>query len=297
MVVFYRPTQAKLARWASLLAEDDFELHHRPGHTNAVLDVLSRQPVPEETKNENDASSASFIDTLPPVAVSAYLVAVSGLCPYQLTPFPPTTSANFMLAVTRATADPSNSSSSADIRPSTPSLSDEPFTYLCSHRHDFINLQLQDPRLKVISKYQSAGSQKSALRNLPSREQSRIQNMARRCVLLEGLIMYSDKFLGDPGHLRIFVPDNKDVKSKLLQATPRCHLKCPRSRFLFVWDGEGNKTLGCKMFGMPEVQICEPATGLTHSRFYDKPINVLGIGFVRPFPKSANGNWYILTSV
>jgi len=218
MVVFYRPTQAKLARWASLLAEDDFELRHRPGHTNAVLDVLSRQPVPEETKNENDASSASFIDTLPHVAVSAYLVAVSLLCPYQLTPIPPTTSAKFMLAVTRATADPSNSSSSEDIRPSTPSLSDEPFTYLCSHRHDFINLQIQDPTLKVISKYQSAGSQKSAVRNLPSREQSRIQNMARRCVLLEGLIMYSDKFLGDPGHFRIFVPDNKDVKSKLLQA-------------------------------------------------------------------------------
>ena len=27
--------------------------------------------------------------------------------------------------------------------------------------------------------------------------------------------MYSDEFLDDPGHLRIFVPDNKDLKSRL----------------------------------------------------------------------------------
>ena len=29
--------------------------------------------------------------------------------------------------------------------------------------------------------------------------------------------MYSDEFLDDPGHLRIFVPDNKDLKSRLLR--------------------------------------------------------------------------------
>ena len=96
------PHKAKLARWASLLAEYDFELRHRPGHTNAVPDALSRHPVPDESKQENDATSASFIDTLPPVAVLAYLVAVLGLGPYQLTPFPPTTSATFKLALTLA---------------------------------------------------------------------------------------------------------------------------------------------------------------------------------------------------
>lgn len=34
-----------------------------------------------------------------------------------------------------------------------------------------------------------------------------------------------------------------------------------------------------------------------HTRFYGKPRNVLGIDFVGPFPKSANGNHYILTAV
>ena len=30
--------------------------------------------------------------------------------------------------------------------------------------------------------------------------------------------MYSDDFLDDPCHFRIFVPDNKDLKTKLLPA-------------------------------------------------------------------------------
>ena len=34
-----------------------------------------------------------------------------------------------------------------------------------------------------------------------------------------------------------------------------------------------------------------------HPRFHDKQIKVLGIDFVGPFPKSANGNRYKLTAV
>ena len=41
--------KAKLARWASLLAEYDFELPHRPGPRKAVPDALSRYPMPNQT--------------------------------------------------------------------------------------------------------------------------------------------------------------------------------------------------------------------------------------------------------
>jgi len=34
-----------------------------------------------------------------------------------------------------------------------------------------------------------------------------------------------------------------------------------------------------------------------HPRFYDRPMNVLGIDFVGPFPKSTNGIHYILTTI
>ena len=37
--------------------------------------------------------------------------------------------------------------------------------------------------------------------------------------------------------------------------------------------------------------------GLMHPRFYDKPMKILGIDFVGPFPKSDNGNGYIPTAV
>ena len=40
------PHKAKLAHWASLLAEYDFELRHCPGRTNAFPDALSRYPIP-----------------------------------------------------------------------------------------------------------------------------------------------------------------------------------------------------------------------------------------------------------
>ena len=45
------PQKAKLARWASLLAEYDFELGHRPGNINAVPDALSRYPSAQTFNN------------------------------------------------------------------------------------------------------------------------------------------------------------------------------------------------------------------------------------------------------
>ena len=45
------PQKAKLARWASLLAEYDFELRHRPGNINAVPNALSRYPSAQTFNN------------------------------------------------------------------------------------------------------------------------------------------------------------------------------------------------------------------------------------------------------
>ena len=81
--------------------------------------------------------------------------------------------------------------------------------------------------------------------------------------------MYSDEFHDDPGHLRIFVPDNKDVKYKLLRAyhdSPlgmhrgRHHIQYTSSRLLLERNGESRQTLGSKMFGVSPAQIHRPAT-------------------------------------
>ena len=119
--------------------------------------------------------------------------------------------------------------------------------------------------------------------------------------------MYSDEFLDDPGHLRIFVPDNKDLKSRLLRAYHDSPLAMHRGQDNtyhalardFYWRGMGKATkrwvarcLECRKHKSTNQQH-----GLMHTRFYDKPMNVLGIDFVGPFPKSSNGNRYILTAV
>ena len=119
--------------------------------------------------------------------------------------------------------------------------------------------------------------------------------------------MYSDEFHDDPAHLRIFVPDNKDVKYKLLHAYHDSPLGMHRGRDTtyntlardFYWRGMGKavrrwvaRCLEC----LQHKSIDQPH-GPMHVRSYDKPMHVLGIDFVGPFPKLTNGNRYILTAV
>ena len=156
------------------------------------------------------------------MAVSIYLASVLGLVPHQPMLLSPITSANLKLTLALATADTNNTfltTEQAAVDPSTPSQSTEPFIHLGSNRRELSNLQPQDPTLKEIHKYLSDGNNKSALRHLSSREQTRIQNPARHCVILDGLVMYSDEFHDDPGHFCIFVPDTKYLQTKLLHTT------------------------------------------------------------------------------
>ena len=62
--------------------------------------------------------------------------------------------------------------------------------------------------------------------------------------------MYSDEFLDDPGHYRIFVPDDNTLKSKLLRAYHDSPLGMHRGREAtyhalasdFYWRGMGKAT-------------------------------------------------------
>ena len=62
--------------------------------------------------------------------------------------------------------------------------------------------------------------------------------------------MYSDEFLDDSGHFRIFVPDNKDLKTKLLRAyhdSPIGMHRGPDATYHtlaqdFYWRGMGKAT-------------------------------------------------------
>ena len=116
-----------------------------------------------------------------------------------------------------------------------------------------------------------------------------------------------DEFLDDPGHLRIFLPDNNELKFRIMRVYHDSPLGMHRRRDNtyhalardFYWKGMGKTTTRW----VARCQECikhksaDQQHGLMHPRFYDKQIEVLGIDFVGPFPKSANGNRYILTAV
>ena len=85
------------------------------------------------------------------------------LIPYYFAPLTPTISSAFKTALALRTADTSTSPPTKAGNPSTTSQTEEPLTLLGSNRPDFITLQLQDPTLKLIHKYLSAGSKKSAI--------------------------------------------------------------------------------------------------------------------------------------
>jgi hypothetical protein len=52
--------RSKIARWSLILAEYDFDIHHRPGKDNTLPDLLSRQPVPAVAADHGVAYNASL---------------------------------------------------------------------------------------------------------------------------------------------------------------------------------------------------------------------------------------------
>ena len=45
-----------------------------------------------------------------------------------------------------------------------------------------------------------------------------VQQTAKRCVIIDQIILYRDELMGDPFHYRIVVPDDEDLKRHLLTA-------------------------------------------------------------------------------
>ena len=106
--------------------------------------------------------------------------------------------------------------------------------------------------------------------------------------------MYSDEFLDDPGHLCVFVTDNKDLKSRLLHAYHDSPLGMHRGRDNtynalardFYWRRmrKATKRWVARCLEFLKHKSTDHQHGLMHPRFYDKPMKLLGIDFVGPFP-------------
>lgn len=297
------PQKAKLARWATLLAEYDFELRHRPGRHNKVPDALSRYPLPLE--EHCDDNSGIHVHTLLPIDVCAYLSVSMGFDIYSLActsvdfqfPF----FLNFCLAsTTPQTNDTVESSSQA-------THASDALDFINTERAAFSQLQRADPSLNNLYRYLSANSNPAVLNQLSKTDKHHIQNLARLCVLEDNVIMYSDEFHEDPSQLRYFVPDNKQFKHKLLHAYHDSPMAMHRGRDAtyhalsrdFYWRGMGKSVRRwiASCIDCLKHKSLDQSHGVMHGRVYQKPMEVLGVDFVGPLPKSTNGNKYILTAV
>jgi len=72
--------QGQSARWVLLLQEFDFEVQHRPGHTNGNADTLSRFPLPASEQAPMYPPLAALTTPDPPVAHTLLQKAFNKIC-------------------------------------------------------------------------------------------------------------------------------------------------------------------------------------------------------------------------
>lgn len=303
------PQKGKLARWASLLAEYDFELRHRPGHKNPVPDALSRYP--QDHPSSYDITDSPIV--IPPADVSIYVTTAIGFDLYccnstnqnlpSTTPLPE--------AILLATTTPLETEIPMDTE-DIPSMNDysPDATTLSSigiAAQEFSQHQRNDPLLGQLYDYLCQKEQTNPPGLPQTADRHKIEHLAKRCVIEDGLLKYADEYHDPPNHFRILVPDDKQVKHHLLRAYHDSPMAMHRGRDAtyhalsrdFYWRGMAKavqrwirRCLECLQY-----KSLDQKHGTMHAFRHESPMDTLGIDFVGPFPKSSQGNRYILTAV
>ena len=78
--------------------------------------------------------------------------------------------------------------------------------------------QQQDKFLGSLYQYVPTNLDKSVLKDLSKKERNWVMNTAPCCTVVDGLLVYSDEFMNNPSHPRIFVPSDTQLQRRLLQA-------------------------------------------------------------------------------
>ena len=80
----------------------------------------------------------------------------------------------------------------------------------------FAELQQKDPLLKNMMHFILSHNDPSVLSDLLQQERKHVMQLSSHCNIVEGLLMYSDKYMDSPEHLRIFVPADIELQRNLL---------------------------------------------------------------------------------
>ena len=328
------PQNSKLARWCLSLAEFDFSIEHRPGKTNVVPDALSRAPLPTPHPE-------ACILVIPPSQVSSFLLTALGfdLCLQNTAPEPqpftsPLTCLNLACSTQtplNTTALPSSSHRLTPIRPcfatavdipvagSTQKLQEhlpestpwpdnfEQLRPLNFNRVEFAQKQRKDPWLAPLVQFLISDNSPKSIALYDPKVRKWVTSIAKRTKLIDGLLFYSDEFMKNPDHLRLFVPSDLELQRHILLSYHDSPLGMHRGRDAtynavsrdFYWRSLSKHVRNwirrcphCIRF-----KALSQPHGPMQVRLYQHPFHTLGVDYVGELPSSPSGNKWILTAV
>ena len=85
-------------------------------------------------------------------------------------------------------------------------------------RTNFAKLQQEDKWLGPLNNYLLPRNKASVLTGLAKKDQAWIISTAKRSIIIGGLLMYSDEFMDDCEHYRVFVPSDSLLRKHFLRA-------------------------------------------------------------------------------
>ena len=322
------PQQAKVARWCMSMAEFDFYIEHRSGTTNVVPDVLSRYPVTKvpdcslvtlpDHKIESffllalsvdvpTHTTQEVTDTLSPTVIymsSAFLLThPTCASPISARGHDSNTDTAMEKPQENLTNDKPTYSNSNTL----PTLDPTELKHLNPQRAAFDELQQKDYWCKNLIKYLSSSEKKASIAHLPTKHQQWIKQMSNRTGVQDDLLMYRDEFMVNPSHYRIMVPNDIELRHKLLQAYHDSPLAMQRGRdatfealsYDYYWRGVAKQVKNwirrcpqCIRFRTPV-----PKPGPMQVHLYQSPFYTIGIDYVGPLPETPSGNKWIITTV
>ena len=146
----------------------------------------------------------------------------------------------------------------------------------------------------------------ATLTKFPKKVSSWVKIIATNCQVIDGLVMYADKLMDNPGHYEIFVPSDPQLQRHFLHAYHDSPMVMHRGDETYVALSRDYYWRNLSKHVRNWVRRCQhcirfkslqPAHGPMQVRLYQHPFHTLGVDYVGELPVSPNGNKWILTAV
>ena len=172
---------------------------------------------------------------------------------------------------------------------------------------EFSKSQQEDLKLKLLFDFIQSGFDLILLSSINKRDANREQQTAKRCEIIDDIILYYAELMDDPFHYRIMVPDDQDSKRHLLMTYHDSLLGMHRGRDAtysslsrdFFWKNilRNVKKWVRKCPKCLEFKTLDQKPNPMKITVYKYPFHTLGIDFVGELPCSPSGNRWILAIV